>query len=194
MSGDNWTSGNVTVNLSSSDSSGIQKYQMSSNNSDWVDISGSQYTFSDKGAYTRYFRAVDKAGNTSSSSSKGFTIYSVGSSISLLNYTGKTIILSGSVSVPEYRNAVNLVPNNKYQVEFDYVCASETNKFVCDLYPDDLPQIILNATTTTKHVTWILTSSSSNMSSCYLRFFDDQQEENESDITITNITLKEISI
>jgi len=54
--------------------SGIAKYQISSDGTNWVDYSyntsSSMYVFSATGTYTRYFRAVDGAGNVSSSISR----------------------------------------------------------------------------------------------------------------------------
>jgi len=104
-----------------------------------------------------------------------------------------SLTLSGSQSVPVFTsNTLALSTNKKYVVSFDYKCASGTNQFDVDLWPDDLPQYTPIATTTLQHMDLIFTSSSSNMGSCNLRFFDDVQESSESDITISNISLKEV--
>lgn len=99
-----------------------------------------------------------------------------------------SLTLSGSVAVPVYSgSAMALSTNTNYTVSFDYKCASGTNQFDVDLYSDDLPQYMITATTTTQHANLVFNSSSANMGSAILRFFDDAQETSESDITITNI-------
>jgi uncharacterized repeat protein (TIGR02543 family) len=105
-----------------------------------------------------------------------------------------TVTLAGSAAVPVTASStLSLATNTNYVVSFDYKCASGSNQFDVDFYPDALPQTNPTATTTLKHMDWITSSSNSNMSSCTLRFFDDFQASNESDITITNIMLSRTS-
>lgn len=111
----------------------------------------------------------------------------------ITGFENKTLTLSGSVAIPVYYgNKITLNTTDKYYVEFDYKCLSGTNKFDVDLYPDSLPQILPVANTTIQHGMWIVNSNVSDMQSCQLRFFDDIQEANESDIIITNITMYKI--
>ena len=106
------------------------------------------------------------------------------------HFEEQTITLSGSVAIPvERSNILHLESNTKYLVSFDYRTLGGTNRFSVDLYPDSLPQRDLIATTEVQHYDWIVSSENSDMENCYLRFFDDRQEENESDIIISNITL-----
>jgi uncharacterized repeat protein (TIGR02543 family)/prepilin-type N-terminal cleavage/methylation domain-containing protein len=110
------------------------------------------------------------------------------------SYDGQTVTLSGSVAVPAVEsNTLSLATNTNYVVSFDYKCASGSNQFDVDFFPDTLPQTNPTATTTLRHMDWITSSSNSNMSSCKLRFFDDIQGSGETDITITNIMLSKTS-
>lgn len=100
----------------------------------------------------------------------------------------RSVDLSGTVDVPVIASSkLNLSVNTSYVVSFDYKAASGSNKFNIDLFPDTLPEIILTATTTNTHYDWVVSSNKSDMSSSQLRFFDNQKEASESDITITNI-------
>lgn len=98
------------------------------------------------------------------------------------------IILSSKEEVPcktieEYNFDINI----GYIIEFDYCCKNGTNQFDVDLYPDTLPQILIIADTTSKHYKWFVYSENEDMKIARLRFFDDVQEENESDIVISNL-------
>lgn len=100
------------------------------------------------------------------------------------------VTLYGTDSIPSSSsNSLSLTPNTLYVVAFDYKTVRGTNKFNVDLHPDDLPEKILTATTTSQHFDWEVSSSSNNMKNSKLRFFDNQQEANEKDIIISNITM-----
>lgn len=140
---------------------------------------------------------VEYASGATYSSDSQVTLYAVWLSPTIVSTisTGyaSSLTLKGSVAVPVYySNRLNLSTDKEYLVEFDYYCLSGTNRFNVDFFPDTLPQILPVATTTKQHYKWITSSSNSDMNSCYLRFFDDQQESNESDIIISNISLYEI--
>ena len=105
-------------------------------------------------------------------------------------YSGN-IILAGNVDVPSFASkTLNLSPNVTYVVSFDYVTAGGTNKFNVDLFPDNLPEKIITATTTKQHYEWKVSSSSNDMKKCQLRFFDNQRDANEKDITISNVKME----
>ena len=104
-----------------------------------------------------------------------------------------TITLSGAEAVPSVAsNYLGLVPGATYIVSFDYVTSGIDNKFNIDLFPDTLPEVILTATKTKQHYEWAVSSRKSEVNNCQLRFFDNQQEANESDIVISNIKLKRL--
>ena len=106
------------------------------------------------------------------------------------SFDNQTVTLAGNVAVPvSTSSTLALSANTNYVVSFDYKCASGSNQFDVDFFPDTLPQTNPTATTTLQHMDWITSSSNSNMSSCQLRFFDDFQGSGETDITITNIML-----
>ena len=103
------------------------------------------------------------------------------------------VFLDASVGVPVvYSQLLNLDKNKVYQITFNGSC-NGTNTFNVDLYPDDLPEINIYYSELENYTEIIFKSNSDNMSNCYLRFFDDIQEENEGDITITNVVLRELS-
>ena len=113
---------------------------------------------------------------------------------SLIETGLSTVVLEGAADVPvKDSNKLSLSTNTSYVVSFDYKVSGGENQFDVDLYPDDLPQQFIKATTTNQHYDWELSSSSSNMSNCQLRFFDDIKEAGEQDITISNITLGIVS-
>ena len=113
--------------------------------------------------------------------------YRITSELGALN---SNITLKGADAVPIVQsNTMKLHPGVRYKVEFKYRCTSGTNKFNVDFYPDTLPQKTFTATTTEQSAVWNATSTNGNLASCKLRFFDDIQESNESDIIISNIIL-----
>lgn len=101
---------------------------------------------------------------------------------------GATLYATQSVPISS-SNSLSLTPNTLYVVSFDYKTVRGINKFNVDLYPDDLPEKILTATTTSQHFNWEVSSNSNNIKNSKLRFFDNQQEANEKDIIISNITM-----
>ena len=110
------------------------------------------------------------------------------------SFDSQTIVLAGNIAVPvSASSALALSTNTNYVVSFDYKCASGTNQFDVDFFPDSLPQTNPTATTTLQHMDWITSSSNSAMGSAQLRFFDDFQGSGETDITITNIMLSRTS-
>ena len=66
---------------------------------------------------------------------------------------------------------INLKPNTNYVVEFDYWSDADNITFGADLYPDDLPEVLIIAHRAIQHYRWELSSSSSNMANSYLRFW-----------------------
>ena len=80
--------------------------------------------------------------------------------IKLLN--GNSVIFSSQI---------NLKPNTNYIVEFDYWSDTDNITFGADLYPDDLPEVLIIAHRAVQHYRWELSSSSSNMANSYLRFW-----------------------
>ena len=110
------------------------------------------------------------------------------------SFDNQTVTLAGNVGVPAYASStLALATNTNYVVSFDYKCASGSNQFDVDFFPDTLPQTNPTATTTLQHMDWITSSSNSAMGSAQLRFFDDFQGSGETDITITNIMLSRTS-
>ncbi len=123
-----------------------------------------------------------------------FTVTFAGVNPISTSFDNQTVTLAGNVGVPAYASStLALAANTNYVVSFDYKCASGSNQFDVDFYPDSLPQTNPTATTTLQHMDWITSSSNSAMGSAQLRFFDDFQASNESDITITNIMLSRTS-
>ena len=104
------------------------------------------------------------------------------------------IFLDSSVDVPVVGSKLlNLDKNKIYQITFNGSCQGKPNTFNVDLYPDDLPEKHILYNEPANYTEIIFKSNSDNMSNCYLRFFDNIQEENEGDITITNVVLRELS-
>jgi hypothetical protein len=103
----------------------------------------------------------------------------------------KTYTLTGGVSVPVINGSLmNLTVNGNYLLEWDYRCASGAITYQVDLYPDTLPEVWVGATTTNQHYVWNnVTSSSSDMSASYWRFFSGYVVPNPADIYISNINM-----
>ena len=97
----NWTNNDVTVSLNSTDSggAGIAKYQIkySGTSNAWKDASNPD-TWSANRNETIYYRAVDSAGNTSTSSSTNIKIDKTPPTI---DFTNKSIIWSAPVGKNE---------------------------------------------------------------------------------------------
>ena len=106
-------------------------------------------------------------------------------------YEGTTQTLAAGTDVPVVdSNVLHLSTNTNYVVSFDYYGSESSNMFNVDLYPDDLPERFPIATTSIRHDDLTLSSSSSNMNSCMLRFFDNiDRSASSGSITITNIML-----
>jgi len=103
------------------------------------------------------------------------------------------IKLPAGTTVPgAYSQTLNLSTNTYYTVSFD-VWATGASQFDVDLYPDTLPQQNQSIDGSFRRITWTLTSSSTNMSSCQLRFFNDIVKPNPYDIYITNVQIEQKS-
>ena len=99
----------------------------------------------------------------------------------------EALTLAKGVSVPVHAgNTLNLTPNQKYMLSFDYWSDGGSVEFDADLFPDSLPQIYPVATTTQQTMNWIFSSSSSDMTSCRIRYFNDRSVPNPQNITIIN--------
>ena len=97
------------------------------------------------------------------------------------------VVLQKGVSVPVVTgNTLNLTPNQKYMLSFDYWSDAGSVEFDVDLSPDSLPQIYPVATTTQQTMNWIFSSSSSDMNSCRIRYFNDRSVPNTQEIAIIN--------
>ena len=97
------------------------------------------------------------------------------------------VVLQKGVSVPVVTgNTLNLTPNQKYMLSFDYWSDAGSVEFDVDLSPDSLPQIYPVATTTQQTMNWIFSSSSSDMTSCRIRYFNDRSVPNPQEIAIIN--------
>ena len=117
------------------------------------------------------------------------TVTFIGEKIINTGYEEKDVLIKGG-KVSEHRSSkLSLKENTKYYISFDYQTKSGTNKFNVDLYPDTLPEKTFFATTKKQHYDWNISSNKSDISNCYIRFFDDRRSTNESDILISNIVL-----
>ena len=167
---------------------------------------GSTYSFSDckattghtyGGAYSGSMSGTIGAGNVAtrvSFTSNTYTVTLAGVNPINTSFDNQTVTLAGNVAVPvSASSTLALSTNTNYVVSFDYKCASGTNQFDVDFYPDSLPQTNPTATTSWQHMDWVTSSSNSAMGSCQIRFFDDFQGSGETDITITNIMLSRTS-
>ena len=97
------------------------------------------------------------------------------------------VVLQKGVSVPVATgNTLNLTPNQKYMLSFDYWSDGGSVEFDVDLFPDSLPQIYPVATTTQQTMNWIFSSSSSDMNSSQIRYFNDRTVPNPQEIAIIN--------
>ena len=163
---------------------------------------GSTYEFKDckattghtyNGVYSGSMSGTIGAANVATSvnfTTNSYTVTLAGVNPISTSFDNQTVTLAGNVAVPvSESSALSLSTNTNYVVSFDYKCASGSNQFDVDFFPDTLPQTNPTATTTLQHMDWITSSSNSSMSSAKLRFFDDFQASSESDITITNIML-----
>ena len=97
------------------------------------------------------------------------------------------LTLAKGVSYPVYiGNTLNLTPNQKYMLSFDYWSLEGSTEFNVDLFPDSLPEIHPVATTTQQTMNWIFSSSSSDMTSSQIRYFNDRTVPNPQQIAIIN--------
>ena len=97
------------------------------------------------------------------------------------------LTLAKGVSYPVYiGNTLNLTPNQKYMLSFDYWSLEGSTEFNVDLFPDSLPEIHPVATTTQQTMNWIFSSSSSDMTSSQIRYFNDRVVPNPQTIAIIN--------
>ena len=95
-----------------------------------------------------------------------------------------------SVPVVAVKAGMNLTAGQQYFVYFEYMCASGTNTLDVDLYPDTLPQRnYLNVNTQWQKAWFPILSTSSDLSSCQLRFFNDITVPSPSVITIKNVKM-----
>ena len=99
----------------------------------------------------------------------------------------EALTLAKGVSYPVYiGNTLNLTPNQKYMLSFDYWSLEGSTEFNVDLFPDSLPEIHPVATTTQQTMNWIFSSSSSDMTSSQIRYFNDRVVPNPQTIAIIN--------
>ena len=97
------------------------------------------------------------------------------------------LTLAKGVSYPVYiGNTLNLTPNQKYMLSFDYWSLEGSTEFNVDLFPDSLPEIHPVATTTPQTMNWIFSSPSSDMASSQIRYFNDRVVPNPQSIAIIN--------
>ena len=97
------------------------------------------------------------------------------------------LTLAKGVSYPVHiGNTLNLTPNQKYMLSFDYWSLEGSTEFNVDLFPDSLPEIHPVATTTQQTMNWIFSSSSSDMTSSQIRYFNDRVVPNPQTIAIIN--------
>ena len=125
---------------------------------------------------------------------KKYNVKLIGMTVVETSYSNNVLLSSkDKVPVVESRE-LSLETNKEYFISFDYITSGGINEFNIDLYPDELPELHLKATTELQHYDWILSSNNSNIEKCKLRFFDDIQENNEQDITISNIKMGTLEV
>ena len=100
-----WTSSDVTLSLSGGlDASTFEKYQYSTNNSDWFDVTGSSVTVNSNFNDKYYFRVVAKSGSTGSTTTgtnvkvdkvTDFTITATGDTTSICQNNTVTLNIAG---------------------------------------------------------------------------------------------------
>ena len=183
LSGDAFTRSDVANDnkITSSDYIAIRKMILNGNTHQVVTVSGSQPTVTPKPSST-------------SSPQTQVTVTFVGGEMVHTSFDNAVVTLAGNVAVPVKESIpMSLSKNTEYVLSFDYQSKGGTNKFNVDLYPDDLPEKTFVATTTKQHYDWKISSNKSSLSDCKLRFFDNQQESGEQDITIRNVKLYQVS-
>lgn len=100
--------------------------------------------------------------------------------------------LAKGVSVPVIEGStIALTQNQEYLLEFSYKADSSTN-FHVDLFPDTLPQTMPSATTALQRYSWNFSSSSADIKSCKLRFFNDLTIPNPTNIYISTVKLYKV--
>ena len=105
----------------------------------------------------------------------------------------ETLTLLSNEETPSFTssNVLNFNTETKYVISFDYVSETGTNEFSVDLLQTDFPTQHIVATTTEQHYNWVFSISNENIETAKIRFIDNANED-ESDITITNIKMYEL--
>lgn len=172
----------LTANVNLAAGTYYLKVTASGGNAGYGKISSNAYIYYDPDT-TQYTLTLDANGGTVPSLteiSSGFTRanhpYSLDSGASVPQIPGSTLSLSTS---------------KNYLLEFSYYAHSATG-FDADLFPDSLPQIYPDATTSPQRYSWYFSSTSSDMSSCQIRFFNDRTIPNPTHIFIYSIALYEV--
>ena len=116
-----------------------------------------------------------------------------GTSFSTVYSSNDVFKLPSDITVPVI-DVVNLSleQNATYMLSLVYV-ANGSIQFDIDLFPDDLPQIALTATTEAQLLNWTIVPTSANASSCRLRFFNDIVKPTTCDTYITNVFLYKVN-
>ena len=121
--------------------SGVLKYQISSDNSNWVDYSYAYsasdtiYSMHSDGTHTRYFRAVDNAGNVSSSISRTAKIDKTAPTIGTVTTDGSKVYVTVSDSgskVSAYYTEDGL---NDFMYSIPYVDISDVSSYNISFNP-----------------------------------------------------------
>lgn len=103
------------------------------------------------------------------------------------------ITLLASEALPiRQSNVISLTPGKTYILTFDYVTSGQKNVFNVDLFPDSLPEIWPEATTSIKHYEWNIKSNNNDIKNCRVRFFDNQKKSSDQNINISGIKLLDI--
>ena len=123
----------------------------------------------------------------------GGGILTNGTSFSTVYSSNDVFKLPSDITVPVI-DVVNLSleQNATYMLSLVYV-ANGSIQFDIDLFPDDLPQIALTATTEAQLLNWTIVPTSANASSCRLRFFNDIVKPTTCDTYITNVFLYKVN-
>ncbi|MBQ2835654.1 MAG: GBS Bsp-like repeat-containing protein, partial [Clostridia bacterium] len=162
--GGNWTNQDVTLTASATDNlSGVEKYQWSSDNSTWNDMSGSSVTFTETMNSTIYVRALDYAGNTSSTVSTEVKIDKIApegnitTSATLINgvyYTNQPTVTiyvnawdtGGSDIQTLWLGAYYNPPYVNYVTNFGLTWDSTNNRFYANISLNDIVNTSTNQT------------------------------------------------
>ena len=100
----------------------------------------------------------------------------------------ESVLLQRGFSVPVAHTAwMALEKEEPFILEFEYWTDGGSSLFNVDLFPDDLPEYHLTATPEVQSARLVFQSGSNSMGNCMLRFFNDLQIPNPSNIFIANI-------